>query len=74
MTHKFIPRSYFVYNEKKHAWLSLTGYWTTVFWHACDYDTEDKALAGPWPDADFDDCYVLAWNGTFDRTALTPSS
>ena len=68
MTYRFIPRTYFVYNEKKHAWLSLKGDWTTVFWDAHNFDSEAQATDRSWPDSDYDDCYVLAWDGRFDRT------
>jgi hypothetical protein len=69
VAYRFIPRSFFVYNEKEHAWLSLKGDWTRVFWEARDYPSEEQAFNGPWPEGSFDDCYILAWDGTFERNS-----
>ena len=55
----FNIQCYLVYNEKKHAWLTPTHTWSASILEAVSYKKFSSAQNGPWPDADYDDCYVF---------------
>jgi hypothetical protein len=49
-------------------WLSREGTWTRSFDEACAFTTADAAGATEWPaHGDYDDIYVLAWDGEFEE-------
>lgn len=66
------PKTYYVHDSKRRLWLAPDGTWTDLFTDACAFTTEEAAERSRWPGSEYDDCYVLAWNGIADDMRVEP--